>query len=287
MKKARIANKGWTVVMAGLAINLILGVLYAWGVIAKALGSDWHWTKTRRHAAVHRGHSLFCRDDGVRGAMPGQIRPAAGGHGRRHHAGPRLGRFGAGSFAHRDGVDLWRRRRVGDWSGLLGNHPAGHQMVSTRAQGRYHRHCGQRRGPGGGLYLSADPVPSGQNHHFDDFCLAGHWHAGSGAAAGAAFAKPAGTAGGAGVRHSNGGRSPARVGLAGNAAHRTVLPTLAADGALRLGGHDDHYAGGHDRKGAGELEVGDLCRSPRWRSSTLLAAFSPACFRTESDGPGR
>jgi OFA family oxalate/formate antiporter-like MFS transporter len=42
------ANKGWTVVMAGLAINLILGVLYAWGVIAKALaGSDWHWTKTQ------------------------------------------------------------------------------------------------------------------------------------------------------------------------------------------------------------------------------------------------
>ena len=40
------AAKGWTVVIAGLAINLILGVLYAWGVIAKALGTNWHWTKT-------------------------------------------------------------------------------------------------------------------------------------------------------------------------------------------------------------------------------------------------
>ncbi|MGP8200500.1 MAG: OFA family MFS transporter [Limisphaerales bacterium] len=41
------ATKGWTVVIAALSINLILGVLYAWGVIAKVLGSDWHWTKTQ------------------------------------------------------------------------------------------------------------------------------------------------------------------------------------------------------------------------------------------------
>jgi OFA family oxalate/formate antiporter-like MFS transporter len=40
------ATKGWTVVIAGLAINLILGVLYAWSVIAKALRTNWHWTKT-------------------------------------------------------------------------------------------------------------------------------------------------------------------------------------------------------------------------------------------------
>jgi OFA family oxalate/formate antiporter-like MFS transporter len=40
------ATKGWTVVIAALTINLILGVLYAWGVVAKALVSDWHWTKT-------------------------------------------------------------------------------------------------------------------------------------------------------------------------------------------------------------------------------------------------
>jgi OFA family oxalate/formate antiporter-like MFS transporter len=36
------------VVLAGLTINLILGVLYAWGVIAKALGGPgWNWTKTQ------------------------------------------------------------------------------------------------------------------------------------------------------------------------------------------------------------------------------------------------
>ena len=30
-------NRGWTVVFAALAINLIIGALYAWGVIKKAL----------------------------------------------------------------------------------------------------------------------------------------------------------------------------------------------------------------------------------------------------------
>lgn len=38
--------RGWTVVLAALGINLILGVLYAWGVMAKALVTQWHWTKT-------------------------------------------------------------------------------------------------------------------------------------------------------------------------------------------------------------------------------------------------
>jgi OFA family oxalate/formate antiporter-like MFS transporter len=40
-----IKNKGWTVVVAALSINLILGVLYAWGVMAKALVVQWHWSK--------------------------------------------------------------------------------------------------------------------------------------------------------------------------------------------------------------------------------------------------
>jgi OFA family oxalate/formate antiporter-like MFS transporter len=40
------AARGWTVVIAGLSINLILGVLYAWSVIAKQLRGQWHWTKT-------------------------------------------------------------------------------------------------------------------------------------------------------------------------------------------------------------------------------------------------
>jgi MFS transporter, OFA family, oxalate/formate antiporter len=33
--------------MAALGINLVLGILYAWGVLAKALVTDWGWTKTQ------------------------------------------------------------------------------------------------------------------------------------------------------------------------------------------------------------------------------------------------
>jgi MFS transporter, OFA family, oxalate/formate antiporter len=39
--------RGRTVVTAALAINLLLGVLYAWGVMGKALVGQWGWTKTQ------------------------------------------------------------------------------------------------------------------------------------------------------------------------------------------------------------------------------------------------
>src|SRR5512145_2673359 len=37
-------NKGWTVTLAGIGINLALGVLYAWSVIKKAIPTEWGWT---------------------------------------------------------------------------------------------------------------------------------------------------------------------------------------------------------------------------------------------------
>ena len=39
-------TRGWFVVLAAICINLILGSLYAWGVLAKALVVEWHWSKT-------------------------------------------------------------------------------------------------------------------------------------------------------------------------------------------------------------------------------------------------
>ena len=39
--------RGWTVVLAALGINLIIGALYAWSVVGKALAGQWHWTKTQ------------------------------------------------------------------------------------------------------------------------------------------------------------------------------------------------------------------------------------------------
>jgi len=37
--------RGWTVALAGLGINLVLGALYAWGVMGKALVVQWKWSK--------------------------------------------------------------------------------------------------------------------------------------------------------------------------------------------------------------------------------------------------
>jgi len=37
-------NKGWTVALAGIGINLALGVLYTWSVIKKAIPSEWGWS---------------------------------------------------------------------------------------------------------------------------------------------------------------------------------------------------------------------------------------------------
>ena len=33
--------------LAALGINLIIGALYAWSVMGKALVGQWHWTKTQ------------------------------------------------------------------------------------------------------------------------------------------------------------------------------------------------------------------------------------------------
>ena len=39
--------RGWTVVLAALGVNLVIGALYAWSVMGKALVGQWHWTKTQ------------------------------------------------------------------------------------------------------------------------------------------------------------------------------------------------------------------------------------------------
>lgn len=38
------AARGWIVTLAGLGINLALGVLYSWSMIAKSLTADWGWS---------------------------------------------------------------------------------------------------------------------------------------------------------------------------------------------------------------------------------------------------
>ena len=40
-----IKNLGWTVTLAGLGINLALGILYSWSVISNAVPKDWEWSE--------------------------------------------------------------------------------------------------------------------------------------------------------------------------------------------------------------------------------------------------
>ena len=45
MSSSPSANRGWIVTLAGLGINLVLGALYAWSVMGKALVVQWKWSK--------------------------------------------------------------------------------------------------------------------------------------------------------------------------------------------------------------------------------------------------
>jgi OFA family oxalate/formate antiporter-like MFS transporter len=45
MKKSDLST-GWIITYAALGINLLLGLLYAWGVFQKALVNDWGWSNT-------------------------------------------------------------------------------------------------------------------------------------------------------------------------------------------------------------------------------------------------
>ncbi len=40
----RASARGWMVTLAGLGINLALGVLYSWSIIGKALTAEWGWS---------------------------------------------------------------------------------------------------------------------------------------------------------------------------------------------------------------------------------------------------
>lgn len=43
-----VKNRGWQVTLAGLGINLALGVLYSWSVISKGIPEGWGWSEADR-----------------------------------------------------------------------------------------------------------------------------------------------------------------------------------------------------------------------------------------------
>ena len=43
-----VKNRGWSVALAGLGINLALGVLYSWSVVSKGIPDEWGWSEAAR-----------------------------------------------------------------------------------------------------------------------------------------------------------------------------------------------------------------------------------------------
>lgn len=53
-------NPGWRVVLAGLGINLALGVLYAWSVISKGIPESWGWSEADKSWPYSICCLVFC-----------------------------------------------------------------------------------------------------------------------------------------------------------------------------------------------------------------------------------
>ena len=43
-----VKNRGWTIALAGLGINLALGVLYTWSIVSKGIPEEWGWSEAAR-----------------------------------------------------------------------------------------------------------------------------------------------------------------------------------------------------------------------------------------------
>jgi len=53
-------SRGWQVTLAGLGINLALGVLYTWSVIAKGVPDDWDWSQADKSWPYAIACLVFC-----------------------------------------------------------------------------------------------------------------------------------------------------------------------------------------------------------------------------------
>ena len=56
-----VANLGWRVTMAGLGINLALGVLYSWSIVRGGMvEAEWGWTASQLSLPYSVACLVFC-----------------------------------------------------------------------------------------------------------------------------------------------------------------------------------------------------------------------------------
>lgn len=68
-------TRGWIVTFSGTAINLCLGVLYAWSVIGKALTKEWHWSAAKANIPYSVACGVFAIMMVVGGRLQDKIGP--------------------------------------------------------------------------------------------------------------------------------------------------------------------------------------------------------------------
>ncbi|NQV33412.1 MAG: OFA family MFS transporter, partial [Phycisphaeraceae bacterium] len=71
-----VKNLGWQVTMAGLGINLALGVLYSWSIISGAIAdAGWGWTQTQQSLPYSVACLVFCLVMVPAGRMQDKLSP--------------------------------------------------------------------------------------------------------------------------------------------------------------------------------------------------------------------
>jgi OFA family oxalate/formate antiporter-like MFS transporter len=137
-----------------------LGVLYAWGVMAKALVVQWHWSKADAALPFTVSTAAFAITMIFAGRLQDKVGPrliaALGGIvlglGLVASSLPESPAMMLVTFGIVGGIGIGLR--------LFGHHAACHQVVPAKQEGPHHRHRGQRGGAGGRLHLAAHAVPA-------------------------------------------------------------------------------------------------------------------------------
>lgn len=70
-----MANRGWRVALAGLGINLALGILYTWSVISKGVPAEWNWSQADRSWPYAVACLVFCLVMVPAGRLQDQLGP--------------------------------------------------------------------------------------------------------------------------------------------------------------------------------------------------------------------
>jgi len=72
-----VANRGWTVTLAGIGINLALGILYTWSVVSKGIPQEWGWSEADRSLPYSVACLVFCLVMVPAGRMQDRMGPRA------------------------------------------------------------------------------------------------------------------------------------------------------------------------------------------------------------------